>query len=619
MKITTSHPKDLIQRLLRVGCLIVLILFGGNLYAQTRRPAADTSKQRIVNVDYSDAFERIETDSGVVQKLLGKVELSQDSVYMYSDSALIFGRTRVVAQGNVVIQQGDSVSAFADSLVYRGNTRIADLYSEVALVSGRQKLFTDRLNYDLNTKIATYRTGATLTNDTTQLTSKTGYYYVGRNEIFFRDSVVVISPDFTLRSDTLAYHTENKIVRFLGPTLITQNDTRIYCESGFYDVERRVALFEQNAQYIRGDERATADAIRYDGTRREVELIGNADFEEGPLDGTLVRKATADTIRYEELTEVTTLAGNADYRDGKRDITGDRIVYDQKNERYRTRGRTRVNNPPQIILADNIDYEEETGLAIATGDVVWQDTSSDYTVVAERAEYDAETDYIRATGGKTGRPLLISVLDGDSLFLAADTLIARRADTIATDSSRLLLAINDVRVFRADLQVVCDSMAFNEQDSSFRFFKNPMVWSDTSQFSADTVWMQLANDQIEQIFLRQNSLVINSPDEQFFNQIAGRNINADFKENEVERVLVMGNARAVYYALDEDRAYVGVNRTSCSRMLVDFGNNEVEHIRFYSEPEGEVLPMKGTDHNGLKLEGFSWELVRRPLRWEDVL
>ena len=599
----------------------LLLLLSVAAGAQTRpsNTASSRDTSKIINVEFSQLFERIQTDTGVVQKLVGRVELRQDSVYMYCDSALIFPGNRLVARGNVLIQQSDSVSVFSDSLIYQGNKRVADLYSDVALVNGRQKLFTERLNYNLDTKIATYQTGGLLTNDTTQLTSKRGYYYVRREEIFFRDSVVVVSPDFTLRSDTLAYQTKQKRVRFLGPTLISQNDTRIYCEDGYYLVDAREAVFRRNAQYVRGNERAVADAIRYDGNRREVTLAGNADFREAPPGGPPLRAAVADTIRYNELSEVTTLIGNATYLDAERDIAANEIIYDKKRERYRTRGRSFVRNPPQFIEADDIDYDEQRDLATATGSVVYRDTSANYTVVCARAEYRPETEYLKASGGTLGRPLLINVLDGDSLFLSADTLLAQRADTSATDSSRLLVAFPRVRIFKSNLQVVCDSLAYNEQDSSFRFFRQPLVWSDTSQFSADTVILQLADEQIQDLYLNQNALIINSPDEQFFNQIRGRTIRAIFLDNNVDRMRVNGNARAVYYALDDDGGYVGVNRTSCSRMLVNFGNNEVQHIRFFSEPEGEVLPMRGTDHNGLKLEGFRWEIQRRPDGRRSVL
>ena len=93
------------------------------------------------------------------------------------------------------------------------------------------------------------------------------------------------------------------------------------------------------------------------------------------------------------------------------------------------------------------------------------------------------------------------------------------------------------------------------------------------------IHMQLANDQIDRIYLYQDAFILNSPDELFFNQIKGRDIVAYFVDGEVRRVKVDGNAESVYYALDEAKAYVAANKTVCSEMLLFFGNNTLHTDR----------------------------------------
>ena len=280
---------ELYRHITRLAFLLLLLLPGGVLSAQVGskpklRPAPtqqDTLKKNKVDVDHADVFEYIQRKDTVFQKLNGNVELRQDSIYMYCDTAVIRNNTHVTANGKVLIQQGDSTSVFADSAMYDGVLKIAELYGDVILVNGRQKLFTDRLTYDLAQKLATYNNGATLTLDSTQLTSKRGYYYVREKQIFFKDSVIVIHPDFSLRSDTLGFNTETEVVSFLGPTLISADSSRIYTEDGYYDTENNLAAFTQNAQYQKGEQQATADTIRYDGKRSLYSLEGNARFEEG--------------------------------------------------------------------------------------------------------------------------------------------------------------------------------------------------------------------------------------------------------------------------------------------------------------------------------------------------
>ena len=84
-------------------------------------------------------------------------------------------------------------------------------------------------------------------------------------------------------------------------------------------------------------------------------------------------------------------------------------------------------------------------------------------------------------------------------------------------------------------------------------------------------------------------------------------------------MLTDGNAQAVYYALDDKKAYIGVNETKCSEMRIYFGNNQVNSIKFYTSPEGTFTPMKKAGKDPRKLEGFFWDKARRPRSVEDIL
>jgi len=571
----------------------------------------DTAKSKI-DVDHADIFEYTQRKDTVIQKLIHNVELRQDSVFMYCDSATIENSLIVIAVGHVIIQQGDSTSVFSDSLYYDGEIKEADLYGEVVLVNGGQQLFTDQLHYDLNTKTATYNTGATLTNGETQLTSKRGYFYVEQNEAYFEDSVYVVDPRFNLRSDSLLFNTQTNVVTFLGPTLVSTDSSRIYCEAGFYDIANNLAEFRENAQFIKGEQKGSAEVIKYNGETKIYALEGDAVFEEGE------RKATANVIQYDEVNDKSTLIGNAKYKDAEQDIEAEQIVYDAKNEVYSTKGRSRVSDPPQLLLADQVDFREELGLGVALGNVIWQDTSAALTIVCEQADYNRETGYLKASGGQYGRPLLISLVDGDSLFMSADTLLSTKVDSSASDSSRFLQAYRDVRIYKSDLQALSDSLTYNSEDSLFTFFYDPIIWSDTTQFTADTIRMQMANDNIDKIYLFNKSFIINSPDELFFNQIKGKNITAFFTEGELRKMDVQGNAESVYYAVDEDGGYVGVNKTVSSDMILYFGANQIERILFVTAPQATMFPMKQADHEGLKMTGFDWITKVRPRNFADL-
>lgn len=587
--------------------IIFLFLLGTSLtsLAQKTLPVApppvdqDTLPERKqVIVDRSDVMEGLITDGKETTYLKGGVILRQGEVYMYCDSATMLDND-VIARGNVIIQQGDSLNIFSDSLYYQGDDRIADLFGDVRLDNKGQRLFTDHLNYNLKTKKAEYFTRSLLTNDTTFLESNRGTYFVETEEAFFRDSVIVIDTAFVMRTDSVDFSTETGILTFIAPTLITQKEARIYCEKGFYDTNKGYAEFLQNAEYIKGAQQATADIIIYDGENKEVILKGNARFfEEDKI-------ATANTIRYQEDTELTFLEGNAKYKDSEKEIVGDRIRYDSEAETFDTEGRSTIVDGNQVLIADTVNYVGALG--IATGNVIWTDTVDQITIESERIDYNKETDYVKASGG---RPLLISVIDDDTLFMRSDTLISLMENE--ADSARTLVGYKNVRIFKTNLQAVCDSLVYQTKDSLFSFYQNPIIWSDTSQFYADTVLMQMKNEEIDKIYLNNNAFIINSPDEIYFNQIKGKDMTAFFKNDELQKMHVVGNAESIYYILDEDDAYTGVNKCVCSSMLINFVDSEINDIFFYTNPTSNLYPMRQADHNALKLPGFRWDSNRRP-------
>lgn len=576
--------------------------------------APSQAQKDIIQVDKSNSLEYISKNGIITQKLIGNVWLHQDSIFMYCDSALIENRTKMRAYGHVVIQQGDSISCFSDSLIYDGISKVADFYSkdDVILKSGQQTLYAWKtLNYNMGTKVGTYKRGGKLISDKTQVFSREGEYYVATHEAFFRKKVFVSDKDFILKTDTLQYNTADKTALFLAPTRITQEKANIYCERGYYDFGKKSAEFLQNPQYEKGKSKAIADTIRYDGNTKEVRMIGKASFEDS------TKVATADLIRYNESEDISYLEGNAVYKDGKQNIVGEAITYNNKSASFSTKGRSVIADSTQILAADDVKFDKEKGIGVAKGNVVWRDTINKLTIKCDQMDYDKKRDYIKTRGG---RPLFITLVDKDSMYMSADTLISMK-DTLQKDSPRMLRAYHDVRIFKKDMQAVCDSLSYSDIDSTFRLYRSPIMWSDSSQFSGDTINILLANKKIDRLFLINKSFIINELEENYYNQIKGKLVTAFFKDGKVNRMKTFGNAESIYFATDDKEEYIGVNKVACSEMMIYWGGekNKVENIKFFSQPVGKMTPMKDAQPASLKMTDFNWSPEKQPKNVEDLL
>lgn len=574
--------------------------------AQPTTPASDTSNVQILSPTQTAEF--IMLNNETVRKLKGTVRLKHKDAILFCDSAILDNNNNVFARGNVVIKQGDSLNIFADSMRYFGLIRSADLFGDVVLDNKDKKLFTQKLNYDLARKIATYTTKSTLTTPNTQLTSRRGQYFVQTGEALFKDQVIVVDKDFDLKTDTLRFDSKKDVAYFVAPTLMYMRDSsQFYTEGGYYDLQQQNAQFLQTPQYKKGSQVASSDTMYYDGKTQIVTLQGHAVTRDD------TKNARANTIRYNRLTEESQLEGNAFFKDSTQNVTSDTIFYSAKTKTYATRGRSDIVNGNQRLQADLVDFDSKDSVGIAKGNVFWQDTSAKSSIRCENMAYDQRKDFIKATGG---RPILTSLIDKDTLWLRADTIITFKKN--ATDTARQMLAYRKVRMFKSNFQSVCDSLSYSEKDSIFRLFYNPIIWSDTSQLTSDTMRILLKNKKIDRVFLRLNAMIVNSKDEIFYNQIKGRDITAFFEGDNIRRMLTEGNAESLYYAADEKNAYINVNKVICSEMLIYFGNNKVDKIKFFNNPKAQALPMQTTDHKAIQLKGFRWDTKLRPKDLKDL-
>jgi len=570
----------------------------------------DSSKVSFLHVDRADR--QLFDASGDEDKLnlWGNVRLTHDSIYMFCDSAVLINNN-LSAKGNISIIKNDSLRIFSDSLLYLGDSLMAYFVGNVVLEKAGQQLFTSFLQYDLENDWAIYTDTALLVTDNMEVKSKRGIYHVNDKYVNFYEKVTIEGEDFNLLSDSLRYFTELDRAVFLSPTLITQKNKIIYSEGGFYDVDDKNSEFFGNAQFKEGDKIYTADTIRNDENSGLTELIGNAIYISNEEEG------RAEYILSRSDTEEIELIGEAFFKNTESEVTGDRILYEKVSKDVKVVGRSFLSNPPMLIYADDLDYSKDKGVAVANGNVIWQDTTSNYEIICDHASYIDSTDYLKAFNDE-GKPLLKNqVAENDTMFLSGDTLISY-TKIVEMDTFRFFSAFEHVEMLNDGMQAISDSLSYNGQDSIFTLFGNPIMWSDSSQYNADTIVIFMKNNEIEKVDLLDNGLILTSSDLQFFDQIKGKQIEANFIEGNIDNMVVIGGSESVYYMKDSDDAYIGVNETKCSNMKFLFENGELIQTRYYKEPISKLTPMNKANHDSIKLDGFDWKMDLRPIKVADL-
>jgi hypothetical protein len=208
-------------------------------------------------------------------------------------------------------------------------------------------------------------------------------------------------------------------------------------------------------------------------------------------------------------------------------------------------------------------------------------------------------------------------MDGDSLYISADTLYSFK-DTLG--NYRNMFGYHHVKIFKSDLQGVCDSIAFSYRDSTFRLYYDPIIWVDQNQLSSDTMSMLLKNQKLYKMDLVQNALAVNESDSGLYNQVQGKNMYGYFDEGRLKRMEVEGNGESIYYAQDDSDAYIGVNKAICSNMVIYFTDDrKVDRIYFLTEPDAGLYPINQFPADESKLKNFKWFIERKHESKEDLL
>lgn len=198
-----------------------------------------------------------------------------------------------------------------------------------------------------------------------------------------------------------------------------------------------------------------------------------------------------------------------------------------------------------------------------------------------------------------------------------DTVSTNPADTV---TARIIKAYHKVNVYKTNMQAKADSLFYTTADSTLRWFYNPIMWSDGTQQTGDTIYLQMKNKKLNTVQVIEKAFTVNVyKDSLKFNQIKGKKITGFFKDGKMNSMYVDGNAESVYYTKDDDgKAYKEMNQTVSSRIKISFKDSEIQDVLTIKDPDGAITPVDQIKEEVI-LTGFQWKPELRPLSKDQVV
>lgn len=482
----------------------------------------------------------------------------EDYVYLLNSDIISFDQymnpDAQILRGNVIFRH-DSMYMYCDSAMFYQKANSFNAYNNVRAEQGDTLfLFGDSLYYDGNTRLLRVRDNVRLEN---------------RTMILLTDS---LNYD---RNTGLGWY-------FDGGTLLDEESTLI-SEYGQFDTSVNLATFTQGVSLEGPDYTLTTDTLVYstDAHLAFISCPTTIVSDESNINSS--RGVFNTDTHYAVLLDRSVI----DQNDGESIMTGDSIIYDRNAGRMNGFGNVVINN-----YKDKIDV---------LGEYVFYDQNIDSAVV-------------------TGKALLIEYSQGDSLFLHADTFRLKTFYNEAGDSvvERHVRGFHKVRGYRPDLQMVADSIQFSTLDSTLTLFDDPIIWSKGQQILGEKIICYLNDSTLDWVHVIGQALFVEMLDTANYNQIAGREMKAFFKNGDIEHADVNGNVLAAFYPEDEDSAYIGMNYTEASMLTAYFEARAVKKIVIIGQSNGTMYPMDQIDPKFRYLPNFSWFDRIRPRDAEDV-
>lgn len=203
----------------------------------------------------------------------------------------------------------------------------------------------------------------------------------------------------------------------------------------------------------------------------------------------------------------------------------------------------------------------------------------------------------------------------DSLKVAADSLSAPK------DSTKLnfITAIKNVKMFRKDIQLACDSLVYNDLDSLVRMYEKPFVWNEGNrQYSADSIYAVIKDRAMQKASLMSNAFIIVKEDSLCFDQIRATEMLAYFDTTgALTRFDALGEANAVFY-LQEDSVYATVNKSAAKMLSARFLNGELDKVYYFDAAKNDGYPVAQMTRDERVLKGFDWQIDACPRGKQDI-
>lgn len=593
----------------RLACVIILtaLLCGMSMGQETR--------DSLVRLLSADMARLVEQNGKPYRKVVGNAVFLHNNTYLKCDSASWNVEDSYIdAVGHVVIEQENTVLT-GDSIRYVIAENTAKFRGHLVELVDRDSnvLRTNYLDYNTRDSVAFfYRGGAMKDADGNMIESLTGRYQSRIEQFDFIGQVEMFSDSLFFVCDTLYYYADRDVAEFFGHTAGWYDLNHISSGAGWYDRTSEKFFFTREVYGLTEEYEIWCDSLNYDRHDEYARLLGNVQL----LDTVDNAITLAGDLRYwneprrAELYRDPAVVMINEEEGGVRDsvfMASDTLIYYSKRM-------FEIDSAVVAAAKERRTLALVDPLAKDQGDGSAQQQSGQQTAVQQggvsmgTGQKQAPSDTLSAPDSLQAPSDTLSV--PDSLQTAPDSLAVPPPDTTLVD---FVEAYHHVKIFKSDIQVMCDSLLFTSIDSIARLFESPIIWYEiTSQITADSMQFLVRNETLDKGLLFSNSFVISEEvPGQYYHQIKSPEMAGYFKDGQISRFDALGGVTAMFY-VSEDSVITTMNQKECRIMTGRMKDGQVQRILYTENVKSDAYPVWDLTSEMMTLRDFNWMPDLRP-------
>ena len=585
-------------------------------------------KDSVVTLVSAKSAQLIERNGQNYRKVVGPARFLHNNTYLLCDTALWNVTTNIIdAIGHVqIIQNRTRLSS--GSLQYVVDDNLAKFRGGLVQLEDKDKntLRTRYLDYNTKDSVAIFQNGAALRDKDGQIIESLFGSYDSKAQLFvFNDQVNMYMDTTFVKTSRLEYRSDINTAYFGYGTDMWQDDNMLSANDGWYDREKELFFFRRNVHMLTKKQEIWSDTLYYHRVPNNVEMRGKVEVMDTTQNAFALagRMEYIDSISRVKMTRDPAVMSISDEK-GKRDtlyVGADTLLYlgirrNQVNPSWVSGAKKRLDD----LSGDPVtEYRRKAAEAAAKAA---EDAAKNDPGAAARDRGPGGMP-VKMGGGPGGVPPQGAPQENPAPEDTLNTIPAPVDSTAVepVDSTRLafIWAIKNVKLYRKDMQMSCDSLVYNDLDSLVRLYRDPLVFNEGNrQYAADSIYLVIRNRVAERARLMNNAFITTEEAPECFDQIRGTEMMAYFDTTRtLQRFDALGGATALFF-LKENDALATVNKVDSKMLYAVFKDGYVDKMYYFDNAKNDAYPVVQLPKEERYMKGFRWDPDRRPKGKEDI-